>query len=259
MKKIFLFYLAIIITTIANAQSAKFIAADSAYNTDDYTGAIRLYEDVIATEGTSSAIFYNLGNAYYRIGKNGKALVNYERALRLSPNDADIKANIEFVNSRLQDKRNDDTNVFANVFDRIVSHMSSNTWAWLSLTAFVILIGGLLLYFFADSIILRKVGFFSAIVLFIVSLLLGIFAVKAKSTATSKSYAIITSPSAIMSTSPREPKNKHEEAMTLHEGYKIELIDSVKVTTDSITTIWYNAKTDADNRAWIKSADIEII
>ena len=149
--------------------------------------------------------------------------------------------------------------MFSNVFDRLISHMSSNTWAWLSLTAFVIFIVGLLLYFFVDSIILRKVGFFSAIVLFIISLFLGVFAVKAKSTATSKSFAIITSPSAVLSTSPREPKNKREESMTLHEGYKIELVDSVKVTADSITTMWYNAKTDADNRAWIKSSDIEVI
>ena len=112
MKKIFLFYLAIIITTIANAQSAKFIAADSAYNSDDYTGAIRLYEDVIATEGTSSAIFYNLGNAGFRFSQSQsvdqqvlgfkESLQNYENALAINKEAKDTKHNIEVVKRYLK-------------------------------------------------------------------------------------------------------------------------------------------------------------
>jgi tetratricopeptide (TPR) repeat protein len=51
------------------------------------------------TAGYSSADLYNLGNSYARAGKPGMAVLNYERALLLSPNDADIEANLRYVRS----------------------------------------------------------------------------------------------------------------------------------------------------------------
>ena len=77
--------------------------------------------------------------------------------------------------------------------------------------------------------------------------------------AKSRSEAIVVVPAAVMSTSPREPKSKREEAMTIHDGCKLRIIDSLKVSTDSVTVLWFNAATDDDNRAWIKASDVEVI
>ena len=96
------------------------------------------YEDAIKNEGISSELLYNLGNAYYRTGNNGKAMLNYERALLMSPNDSDILANIEFVRSNLIDKIHDNRHFISRIWDDIISLMSANSWAWASFTIFII-------------------------------------------------------------------------------------------------------------------------
>ena len=77
----------ILLTAVFNMISASSLTqeADSAYMNDDFIKAAKLYEEIAANEGTSSNLFYNLGNAYYRQGKLGLAILNYERALRLDP------------------------------------------------------------------------------------------------------------------------------------------------------------------------------
>ncbi|MDE5979645.1 MAG: tetratricopeptide repeat protein, partial [Muribaculaceae bacterium] len=81
--------------------------ADSAYSADNFVMAEALYLKALEAGGSSSTLFYNLGNAYYRQGNLGKAIVNYERALKLDPTNADARANLEFVNSKITDKQID--------------------------------------------------------------------------------------------------------------------------------------------------------
>lgn len=243
----------------ANADSVKFQMADSAFNKDDYATAIKLYEEVITEEGVSSALYYNLGDAYYRVGKKGKALLNYERALRLSPNDNDVRANIEFVNGILQDKVDESANYYSNAFSRFVNLASSNTWAIAALIAFLLLITGMSVYFFTSTVALRKLGFFTSLALIGVVILFGVCAFKAKSFAQSDSFAIVISPEAVLSTSPRLPKNKREEATVVHEGYKLEITDSIKIDSDSTSSMWLNVMTPDNIKAWINAKDVEII
>ena len=81
--------LSICLTLFTLSLSAAPIAqqADSAYNREAYGDAIRLYNEAIATEGPSTNLYYNLGNAYYRDNSLGKAILSYERALALDPSN----------------------------------------------------------------------------------------------------------------------------------------------------------------------------
>ena len=56
-----------------------------------------------------------------------------------------------------------------------------------------------------------------------------------------------------------EPKNRQEEAMLLHEGTKLEILDSISVQNDSTGLKWLDVQIDNNHRAWIKSSDIERI
>ena len=77
------------------------------------------------------------------------------------------------------------------------------------------------------------------------------------STATNE--AVVTVPSTLLSTSPRVPKDRTEEAMLLHEGTKIEILDSITTRIDSATVVWYDVRVDNDHRAWIRGSDVTII
>ena len=103
MNRLFIYILCTLFYTTINAQSLA-TKGDSAYMNKDYHKAITLYEDALKSEGVSAAILYNLGNTYYKAGNNGKAILCYERALMLDPNDNDIITNLNLVRNNLIDK-----------------------------------------------------------------------------------------------------------------------------------------------------------
>lgn len=256
-KVIFLFF--ILFVQLPIHASTLVVQADSAYTNDDFQTAITLYNEVIKDEGTSSTLYYNLGNAYYRLGQLGNAIVSYERALRLDPTNSDAKANLAFVNSKITDKPIDSETFLSNTFDKLIFMQKPNTWAWMALVSFILLLSCVTIYIFSGNIPLRKIGFFGGIVMLIITIVLIILALNSASKAISNDSAIITSPSVMLSTSPRIPKDRSEEAVLLHEGTKVEIVDSISSQTDSITNKWYEVKIDNINRAWINASDVVII
>lgn len=251
-------YIALIFLFASISVSASSLAekADSAYTEDNFIEAINLYNTILTEEGTSSVLYYNLGNAYYRVGKLGKAIVCYERSLILDPSNTDAKINLNFVKSQITDKPGDNGTWISNTLNRLITSSHANTWAIFALISFILLLSAIIIYVYSSKVILRKLGFFSALILFILTVLCNIFAYKAAVIANTHNMAIIIDPSTILSTSPRIPKDRTEEAMLLHEGTKIEILDSI---SNSDSDKWYDVKVDNSHRAWINAAAIEII
>ncbi len=256
------FIYAIIISLVgvglANAQDLT-SEAKTAYEKDEFDKAISLYEEIAKTQGTSSDLFYNLGNSHYRLGHMGQAILNYERALKLDPNNEDAKANLEFVKDKINIKDAEGDSYFADAFMGWVKGRSSNSWAVIAVVLFLTFIAALLVYIFVDNIMLRKIGFFGGGVVLVLFVLTLVFAFVSRNETKSKNHAIVTVPSTTLSTSPRVPKDKTEEAFLLNEGYKVEIVDSVKPNESESDLIWYNVIVNNRDKAWVKSGDIEII
>ena len=85
------------------AADSRIINGNAAYSNNKFDEAIALYEDLLKTQ-ESAALYYNLGNAYYKSGKLAPAILNYERAILLDPNDDDIKSNLELAKLQTVDK-----------------------------------------------------------------------------------------------------------------------------------------------------------
>ena len=238
----------------ANATVAE---ADSAYVQDDFARAAALYQQAIDSLGPSAERYYNLGNSYYRTGKLGQAIISYERALRMDPSNQDIKDNLEYVNTKITDKPSVNESLVSEAMDTASQSLHPNSWAWIALATFILALAGVCLYFFVDSVKLRKLGFFGAGVLLILCILANIFAYRGARKATATNTAVIVTPSVILSTTPRQPKDRTEEAMLLHEGTKVEILDSISGQKEK--EMWYDVKVDDTHRAWISSEAIEII
>ena len=71
---------------------------------EKFEHAVQLYEKLLDSDFINGQIYYNLGNAYYRLGMSGKAIIYYRRAERLLPRDADIKANVNLLKKDFVDK-----------------------------------------------------------------------------------------------------------------------------------------------------------
>ncbi|MCK5579713.1 MAG: tetratricopeptide repeat protein [Candidatus Omnitrophica bacterium] len=76
-----------------------FVKAGFAYKEGRYEEAVKAYEEILAQGQENGALYYNLGNAYFKQDKLGKAVLNYERAKRLIPRDADLNANKRYAQS----------------------------------------------------------------------------------------------------------------------------------------------------------------
>jgi hypothetical protein len=74
-----------------------FFRANDSYQKERYDAAIQDYEQLVNAGLRSTNIYYNLGNAYIRTGNKGRAVLYYERAFRMRPRDADVRANLGFV------------------------------------------------------------------------------------------------------------------------------------------------------------------
>lgn len=235
--------------------------ADSAYIADDFTQAAQLYQTIINHYGPTPQRYHNLGNALWRAGQTGKAIVAYERGLRLNPADADLKANLEYVNSRLTDRTGATGTTLSRLTDTIVTTTTPDTWAILALITFILTLTGLALYIFTGKIALRKTGFFGALGAICLCITFTLLAFRAASISKATDKAIIIVPSVILSTAPRTPIDRSGEAMLLHEGTRLEIIDSVSTRTpaDTIPTVWLDVAADNEHRAWIPRTAVEII
>jgi tetratricopeptide (TPR) repeat protein len=82
--------------SFANAfaqETNPFGKANAEYNAGRYREAIELYDQAVQSGQTTAALFYNLGNAWFRAGDLGRAILNYERALVLEPQHPEADAN----------------------------------------------------------------------------------------------------------------------------------------------------------------------
>lgn len=253
MKKLFI--ITLIALHFVAIQANIIVEADSAYMADDFKTAAVMYQEAIDSLGPSAERYYNLGNAYYRCDLPGMAIVSYERALRLDPTNKDIRENLEFVNSKIVDRLNPSTSLVGGFADTVAAKVHPNAWAWVGIVSFVLTLCGVCVWFFCGNVTLRKVGFFGAIILLVLCIIANILAYRAALKASADDTAVVISPSVILSTTPRVPKDRTEEAMLLHEGTKVTILDSLN--TSGAT--WYDVKVDDSHRAWISAESVEII
>ncbi len=87
-----------------NAAQKEMAAKKEKEALEKFEHAARLYEKLLGSNFISGQIYYNLGNAYYRQGMAGRAILHYRRAEKLLPRNADVKANIDLLKSDFEDK-----------------------------------------------------------------------------------------------------------------------------------------------------------
>ena len=243
-------------TETAATLSAK---ADSAYNSKDYTEAADLYKTIIKEYGVSSDLYYNLGNTYFRMGKISQSILAYERALKIDPSNKDARANLDFVNTTLEDKPEDNSSILGRIHSGVIAMMSPNAWAWTTFILFVIIIGLIATYLFLTNVTVRKVGFFGALVLFIILVYTTIVAYQSAAAADNNDVAIVTAPSANLTPAPTAKTDKADKIVHVHEGTRLVIIDSVNAASSDGAQLWYHVKVNNTTAAWIDASNVERI
>ena len=221
-----------------------FEQGNTAYNEGDFSKAVSLYEQTLLTGKHSAALYFNLGNAYYRLNKVAESIYYYEKAKQLDPKNEDFKVNSAFAQNMTIDAIEPLPESQLSQFQKAL-YALANTSIWskiviLFVWLFVIFFS---IYLFNKTAKLKRLFF--VLSLFSIVLFMGSFTIKffANAQKDNKEYAIIFS-NEINSWS--EPNLRAEIQFTLHEGTKVELLDSLDE--------WKKIRIANGSEGWIKNA-----
>ena len=225
-------------------------AGVQAYTDGKFADASTAWTSIEESGQKSAKLYYNLGNAWFKQGNYPKAILNYERALRLDPSYSDARYNLEFTGNFVQDKIEPVPEfILKSVARKVCYVMSSNVWAviFLVLLAAALMMG--LLFLLGSSVGKRRAGFYCGIVLLLLSAGALSFSAWQKSDSVKTDTAIVMSPVSSVKSSPSSGLSK--DLFVIHEGTKVTILDEVGT--------WRNISLADGRQGWIPASDIEII
>jgi tetratricopeptide (TPR) repeat protein len=219
------------------------------YQNKQYEQAISDYEEIIRSGYEGLSVYYNLGNSYYRTGNIGMAILNYERALKLEPNDEDVLHNLAVANAIIADRIEPLPKLFIfEWFDGLVDLFSLSAWTFITYIFYLLVLFSIALYFFSGKFKLQRISFFagigSAALMLIFALILFVKANKEMN----ESYAVVISSAVTVKTSP---DSQSSDAFIIHEGLKIKLEDEIAG--------WCKIKLSDGKLGWMSKESLAVI
>lgn len=199
--------------------------ANELYKNNQYQLAIDEYNKLVKQGYEGTSLYYNLGNAHYRLGKVGFAILYYEKALKFSPSDEDVKHNLALAKLNLVDKVDELPPFFIfNIWEGLLASFSVSGWTIIIYIIFILLLLAVIAYFFSRSVTQQRISFFTGIgILVLLFLSISLLAVKMNKEFNIKN-GIIVETSVIVKSAP---DNSSKDEFSIHEGLKVRLEDKV--------------------------------
>ena len=240
----FLFF---VLSVCAETPEQIYTIGIDAYKSKNYQQAIDANQKLISEGYRNAAVYYNLGNAYYKTDQISLAILNYERALRLAPSDEDIRFNLKLANLKTVDRITPIPQLYIVAkWESLVSSASSKSWAvfsiacmWLALVAFA-------LYLFIGSI--RRAGFFAGTALVFLSLFFFYLSYVQSQTEYGAGQAILTAPNTYIKSAP---DTSGTDLFMIHEGTKLNIMDKVGT--------WSKVRLADGKIGWVEQGTFSVI
>ena len=223
-----------------------FAQANAAYNGANYGKAVELYKQILDKGQHSAGLYYNLGNAYYRLNQVAESIYFFEKAKQLAPENQDIKINSTFAQNMTIDAIEPlPQSQLAQLQSKIFSLFTTDNWSKLTL-GFLWLFALLFLgYLFTQSTDVKRNFFFLSIASLI--LFIGTFGITFSKDSKSKQtqYAILFSKQI---DTWSEPNQQGDLLFILHEGTKVQLLDSLAE--------WQKIRIANGSEGWLRNANL---
>jgi len=211
---------------LGSAQNDQiFEKANTFYNEEAYKEAINTYKSILDKGEESAALYYNLGNANYKLSNIGPSIYYYEKALELAPNDEDIKNNLTFANNATIDAIDViPEGIISRTINRFTNMFSFDTWAWISVVCIILFVVLFILYYVERMSSKKRIFFLTSWTFIIITFFAVFFAFKQYNFLKKNQYAIIF---AQETTVKSEPNLRSEVVFELHEGTKVKVTETV--------------------------------
>ena len=245
----FILFLLISFISQAGTFSSDFLIANDSYSNGKYEDAIEVYEAIIDNDNFSTDIYFNLGNCYYKIDNIPEAILNYEKALKLKPDNEDALFNLSMANKLTIDKIDHLPELFIeSTWRNLITSRTVQNWAYYTIGIIFLSLLFFISYLLMEQIMIKKIGFYAGLFFLSLSMLTFLMASQHNSIINQSTEAIIFSPTITIYS---EPNENAEQLFTLHEGTKVTLIEK--------NNNWSKIKLPNGNIGWITSIDIKTI
>lgn len=214
------------------------------YISAKFSDAVKTYEAILAKGFESFELYYNLGNALYKSNNITYAVLNYERALKLSPGNEDALFNLEMAKKQVVD------NIdllpepgFLRWWHELISSRPADSWGTHSLLSFFLFLLLFALFLFATNSRNKQITFWFAVVAIVYSLITFSFGSSQRSKLVNHNSGVITERSVRMKGSPSETGT---ELFILHEGLSVQITDKLGD--------WIEIRLADGNKGWVKES-----
>ena len=243
------FLLLLSCVVFAQEASHQFEQANQLYRNGEYEKASQLYQQVIKNGFESAELYYNLGNAYFKMGNIPASILNYERAKKISPDDEDINYNLRLANLRVVDKIEPIPRLFfLNWWLSFVNLYSSSSWSTIGIILlWLSAITGIMI-FVVRGITLQRSLFLFTLVLVALTVLAFIGAYKQNEIENSDEIAIVFTQTVSVKSAP---DSQSTDLFVLHEGVRVEFLDAVGD--------WRKIRLADGKIGWLLLKDVQVI
>ena len=244
-----LFFAFLFISNGLTKANERFSSANEKYQSGEYYEAIEIYESILDSGVESYEVYYNLGNSYYRSNNLPAAILNYERGLLLAPQDSDIRYNLELAYSQITDKIEPIGQFFISKWFKSIRNVgNSTTWAWVSIICFTLFLVGMLIYFFSQKTVIRKLAFTLGIWALISSAITFTYSNTQKRHLENRTEAVVFTPSVTVKSAPQ---GGGTDLFVIHEGLKVKILQTIGN--------WHEIMLEDGNVGWMKDSDLVVI
>ncbi len=207
-------------SSFANQSDDMMKQANNYYQLKQYDKAISIYQEIIKKGYVGTALFYNLGNAYYREGKIGYAILYYEKAKQISPDDPDVLHNLALANTKTVDKIETMPTFFLfQWWESLLAVFSLNGWTYVAYVFYILFLLAVGLYFFAKKPDLQRYSFFGGLASVVLLIIIISLLIVNLNRQLNVKNAIVIVPAATVKLSP---DNSGNDAFVIHEGLKVQ-------------------------------------
>lgn len=213
--------------SFANTSGMESLLAKGHQQYDEglYNEAIETYQSILDKNFESAQLYYNLGNAYFKINDLASAILYYEKAKKISPNDEDIMYNLGVANSRIVDKiENVPQIIFKRWWNQFYNTFSANSWAKVAIVLFIITLILTGVYLLSRNRFIKK-SFFVLGLIFLLLSASSFFVSYQKYYYTKNHKEAILFASTL--TVKSSPNRNSVDLFVIHEGTKVYILDQV--------------------------------
>ncbi|MCF8302779.1 MAG: tetratricopeptide repeat protein [Bacteroidales bacterium] len=223
--------------------------ANRLYTEGMYNDAISLYRQAIDTGYVSSELYYNLGNAFFKKNDMPWAILYYERALQMAPNDQDIKHNLEMAREQIPDKIDKVPELFyIRWWKDLKKVFAPDEWAKVSMAGFFLLAISFIIFILGKGYNTRKTAFWMGVVFTFLTLVATGITYDQYREVKTETQAIVFTPSVTVKSEPDEDSG---DLFVIHEGTKVEVKRKIGD--------WREIRIENGSEGWIRASDIRNI